>query len=284
MLKEITKLTVATALLISCYACGNQKSDEQIQAEELLKTAQSNYDNAKYDVAISTIDSLMKKYPGIIDVQRSAMHLKTMITEKRTIADSIANDSIIFANKALVDSLSKQFKYVKTKDMVEGYWVANAINDNHLVQRTDLEARIDDYGEITLATCLYGASINFKTVSAKCPAGEVTTLPANDNYRYSDGGKPVEMVTFNKEKCDTLCQFIYDNKAANITISFNGKRIHTMQLSTKTKNEIAMTYEYATKKAELKKAEDMRLYYSKKLQITRKQVRSTATNINGDKE
>ena len=284
MLKEITKLTVAAAIIIGCYACGNQKSDEQLQAEELLKTAQSNYDNARYDVAISTIDSLMRKYPGIIDVQRSAMHLKTMITEKRTIADSIANDSIIFANKALVNSLSKQFKYIKTKDMVEGYWVASAINDNHLVQRTDLEARIDDFGDIYLATCLYGSSINCKTVSAKCTAGEVTTLPTTENYRYTDGGKPVEMITFNKEKCDTLCQFIYDNKASDISITFSGKRNHTMQLSNKTKSEIAMTYEYATKKAELKKAEDMRLYYSKKLQITRKQVRSTATNIKGDKE
>ena len=52
----------------------------------------SMYAGKDYDNAMLMIDSLMKTYPGLIDVQRKAMHIQTMITEKRTLADSIANE------------------------------------------------------------------------------------------------------------------------------------------------------------------------------------------------
>lgn len=288
MFKGLTN-TYAILLLaaaMSVTSCGNSKTESQVNAENILSEAQSLYDSGKYMEAIGTIDSLMKKHPGIIDVQRQAMHLKTLVVEKQTILDSIANDSAIVANKQIVDSLANNFKYVKTADMVEGYYVSKNVSGDNLTKRTNIEARINEMGEIYLVSSLYGKSIKHTKLRAVAGDSTVETeaVPYDNarNYRFKDGGTPVEMVTFRKADCDTLCQFIADNVAKDIKVEFIGGKKYPLPLPSKTKNLIAETYIFATHKAQLKKAEDLKLYYMRKLQITRKQSRQTATNIKGD--
>lgn len=288
MFKGLTN-TYAILLLaaaMSVTSCGNSKTESQVNAENILSEAQSLYDSGKYMEAIGTIDSLMKKHPGIIDVQRQAMHLKTLVVEKQTILDSIANDSAIVANKQIVDSLANNFKYVKTADMVEGYYVSKNVSGDNLTKRTNIEARINEMGEIYLVSSLYGKSIKHTKLRAVAGDSTVETeaVPYDNarNYRFKDGGTPVEMVTFRKADCDTLCQFIADNVAKDIKMEFIGGKKYSLPLPSKTKNLIAETYIFATHKAQLKKAEDLKLYYMRKLQITRKQSRQTATNIKGD--
>ena len=274
------------AAAMSVTSCGNSKTESQVNAENILSEAQSLYDSGKYMEAIGTIDSLMKKHPGIIDVQRQAMHLKTLVVEKQTILDSIANDSAIVANKQIVDSLANNFKYVKTADMVEGYYVSKNVSGDNLTKRTNIEARINEMGEIYLVSSLYGKSIKHRKLRAVAGDSTVETeaVPYDNarNYRFKDGGTPVEMVTFRKADCDTLCQFIADNVAKDIKVEFIGGKKYSLPLPSKTKNLIAETYIFATHKAQLEKAEDLKLYYMRKLQITRKQSRQTATNIKGD--
>lgn len=288
MFKGLTN-TYAILLLaaaMSVTSCGNSKTESQVNAENILSEAQSLYDSGKYMEAIGTIDSLMKKHPGIIDVQRQAMHLKTLVVEKQTILDSIANDSAIVANKQIVDSLANNFKYVKTADMVEGYYVSKNVSGDNLTKRTNIEARINEMGEIYLVSSLYGKSIKHTKLRAVAGDSTVETeaVPYDNarNYCFKDGGTPVEMVTFRKADCDTLCQFIADNVAKDIKVEFVGGKKYSLPLPSKTKNLIAETYTFATHKAQLKKAEDLKLYYMRKLQITRKQSRQTATNIKGD--
>ena len=288
MFKGLTN-TYAILLLaaaMSVTSCGNSKTESQVNAENILSEAQSLYDSGKYMEAIGTIDSLMKKHPGIIDVQRQAMHLKTLVVEKQTILDSIANDSAIVANKQIVDSLANNFKYVKTADMVEGYYVSKNVSGDNLTKRTNIEARINEMGEIYLVSSLYGKSIKHTKLRAVAGDSTVETeaVPYDNarNYRFKDGGTPVEMVTFRKADCDTLCQFIADNVAKDIKVEFVGSKKYSLPLPSKTKNLIAETYIFATHKAQLRKAEDLKLYYMRKLQITRKQSRQTATNIKGD--
>lgn len=288
MFKGLTN-TYAILLLaaaMSVTSCGNSKTESQVNAENILSEAQILYDSGKYMEAIGTIDSLMKKHPGIIDVQRQAMHLKTLVVEKQTILDSIANDSAIVANKQIVDSLANNFKYVKTADMVEGYYVSKNVSGDNLTKRTNIEARINEMGEIYLVSSLYGKSIKHTKLRAVAGDSTVETeaVPYDNarNYRFKDGGTPVEMVTFRKADCDTLCQFIADNVAKDIKVEFIGGKKYSLPLPSKTKNLIAETYIFATHKAQLKKAEDLKLYYMRKLQITRKQSRQTATNIKGD--
>ncbi len=291
MYKGSTKLyamLLAATSMAGLASCGNSKTEEQVKAEALFSDAQSMYESEQYDKSIALIDSLSKIYPGLLDVQRNAMHLKTLVTEKKTILDSISNDSIIAANRQVADSLSKNFKFIKTKDMVEGYYVKTSVSADNLTKRTDIEARIDERGNIYLVSSLYGINAKHTWLKASCDGNEAETenvaFDNAKNYRYKDGSTPVEMVTFDKDACDTLCQFILTNRDKKIYLEFCGNRNHKIQLSSGTKNAVADTYLYAKSKAELKKAEDLRLYYAKKLQITRRQSRQTATNISGTKE
>ena len=191
MFKGLTN-TYAILLLaaaMSVTSCGNSKTESQVNAENILSEAQSLYDSGKYMEAIGTIDSLMKKHPGIIDVQRQAMHLKTLVVEKQTILDSIANDSAIVANKQIVDSLANNFKYVKTADMVEGYYVSKNVSGDNLTKRTNIEARINEMGEIYLVSSLYGKSIKHTKLRAVAGDSTVETeaVPYDNarNYRQT---------------------------------------------------------------------------------------------------
>ena len=83
MFKEVTKIS-AFILIAGLISCGNNKSENQIQAEELLSQAQNQFNDGSYDMAIETIDSLSKKFAGVLDVQRNAMHLKTLIIEQKS--------------------------------------------------------------------------------------------------------------------------------------------------------------------------------------------------------
>lgn len=288
MYKGATKATIALLLaaMSGFCSCNSGKSEDQTKAEEILATAQELYDEKHYDNAVIMLDSLMKAYPGVIEAQRNAMHLRTLVVEQQTLLDSIANDSVILANKATVDSLARKFKYVKEKDMVEGYYVVASISGNNLTQRTDIEARIDEQGNLYLVSCLYGHDAKHTKLLAKSTAGEAQTnnvaFDNARNYRFKDGNTPVEMVTFRKEDCDSFCCFIAENADKNISLLFSGSKTHRMAMPAKTKAAIATTYRYATQKAKLKEAEDLKLFYEKKLQITRKQSRQTATNIKGN--
>lgn len=285
---NVTVKSLATALCISLLAgsCNSGKSEEQIQAEKILSDAQSLYDAEKYDESIHYIDSLTRNFPGIIDVQRNAMHLKTLVTEKITILDSINNDLEIEKNIGLVDSLQSSFKFVKTKDMVEGYYVHKKTPANNIIKQSNIEARIDEFGKIYLISNLYGKSCKHTHLVAKSKNGLAETgVVAYDNalnYRFKDDGTPVEMVTFNEEKCDTLCNFISENRNENIKLQFKGSRTHEITLGKQTKKLIDETYRFAKQKAALKKAQDLKMFYTRKLQITRKQQRQTATNLTGD--
>ena len=282
-LSNPVNLLICAGLFFGSYACNSGKANQQESAEKMLSDAQSMYEKKQYDQAISAIDSLMKKYPGIFDVQRDAMHLKTLIVEQKTILDSIANDSIISSLKTTVDALSPKFKFVKTSDMVEGYYVLNSIPLNNLAKRTSIEARIDERGQIYLTSSLYGHPIKHTFLKAEAGGETMSTKPVPfdnaKNYRFKDGRTPVEMVTFSKEACDTFCMFIAKQENQNIRLSFCGNRAYSIAMSPALKHGIAETYTYAVAKDSLRHVENLKLFYAKKLQITRKQSRQTAQNM-----
>lgn len=123
-IKHIFQYTLLSACLFCSFSCGNSKQAEDSEkAEQIMSEIKSMYAGKDYDNAMLMIDSLMKTYPGLIDVQRKAMHIQTMITEKRTLADSIANEKVLEQSMAAADSIKHNLKFVKSADMVEGYFV-----------------------------------------------------------------------------------------------------------------------------------------------------------------
>ena len=124
-IKKHIMLAVAILPMLIATACGSQKSEEEINAERLLSEVKSCYSGKQYDKAMSMIDSLMKTYPGLLDVQRAAMHYQTLIIEKQTLRDSTDNEQLYSENRAIADSLLKQFRYIKTTDKFQFLNISN---------------------------------------------------------------------------------------------------------------------------------------------------------------
>lgn len=290
IIKRLILAVLAPLPIVAVTACGSQKTENEEKAELLLAGIETLYSDKEYSQAITMIDSLMKSYPGLIDIQRKAMHMQTLITEKQTLNDSIENERIFAEKAALTDSLLQNFKFIKTEDQVEGYYVSKRVGTDELIKSTGIETRIDEKGNIYMVTSLYGFPIMHTQLSAS--AGDINAATTNivpttnpRNYRFKDDGTSVEMVTFNSLECDSLCSFIAKNAKDKIKLSFVGKsKTHSIMLPSKVKDAIAETYTLYLLKSQIKAAEINRIKFIKKLQLTRKQIKQTATNIQGDRK
>lgn len=275
--------------LSSIMSCGSNQSEEEAKAEKILTDVKTLYSDKKYDEAMKMIDSLMKSYPGMIDMQRKAMHVQTLIIEKQTINDSIDNEAFYLKNKTLADSLLGNFKFVKTEDMVEGYHVPKSVNPDGLIYQNGIEARVGENSGIYLVSSLHGVPIRHTRLEVSADGETVSTkaVPTGNsrNYRFKNDGRQVEMVTFNTAECDSLCSFVSNNRTKAIRLCFIGKYgKQAMALPDRTKKEIAEAYELDTIQKNVRSAEINRLKFYKKLQLTRKQIKQTATNIQGNRE
>ena len=128
------------------------------------------------------------------------MYLKALAEEQLTLQRTATNDSILTVTSAKRDNLKGNFKYIKTKEMVEGYYVHKKADANPLVNRTGVEARINDLGEIYLITLLNGKSINHQQISISSSNGEyksiTVTYNVSPNYRFNDAVGSNGIVTF----------------------------------------------------------------------------------------
>lgn len=288
-IKHIFQYILLSACLFCSFSCSNSKQTEDAEkAEQVMSQIKSLYAGQDYDNAMLMIDSLMKTYPGLIDVQRRAMHIQTMITEKRTLADSTANEKILEQSMAAADSIKHNLKFVKNADMVEGYFVDKTMPDDGIPSATGIVARVTEHGDISLLSSLRSHRIRHTKICATADTASVATnnvpLSNSRNYHYNDDGQSVELVTFNAQECGDFLSFIVQNASCPITIKFiNGTKSYKQTLSQKEKDAIVNVVNYTTAVTTAQSAANMRLKFARKLQLARKQIKQTATNIQGDR-
>ena len=292
MYAAIIKRTYAIALILiaifSFASCSSQKDEDSENAEKLMTKIKSMYSGKKYDDALLLIDSLMKTYPGLVEIQHRALHVQTMITEKMALADSIENEKEYSLNVAIADSVKQSLKFIKTKDMVEGFYVDATANDDGIPSSTGVMPRVSANGELSIISSLRGQNIRHTHLiaTANTVQAETLTIPVNNsrNYRYNDNGQNVELVTFNGQECDSIVALIAQNREKTITITFAGaKKSHKIKLSESDKSAFANVYAYAQAITAIQKTEIDRIKFSKRLALARKQIKQTATNIQGDR-
>lgn len=276
---KITKIAIIAAIALSGISCGNsgKTSDE---AEAMLNEAQQMSDEGRYDSAVVMLDSLCKTRPTETDAVKQAMHLKAQTLEKSFVAQMAQVDSIIAANAPIVEKIAPIFKAVKTPEMVEGYRVVASIAGKELINRTDIEPRIDDGGNLYIVSLLHGVAAEHDHLRVSCGAGSAETKAVpydkSRNYRFSDDGVTNEMVTFRYDECADFCQFIADNADAKLSLTFVGKKQHTVPLSNALKRAIVESYRYSTAIRTGMRAEHDKLLLTKKIEIARRQIEQTA--------
>ena len=276
---KITKIAIIAAIALSGISCGNsgKTSDE---AEAMLNEAQQMSDEGRYDSAVVMLDSLCKTRPTETDAVKQAMHLKAQTLEKSFVAQMAQVDSIIAANAPIVEQIAPMLKGVKTPEMVEGYRVVASIAGKELINRTDIEPRIDDGGNLYIVSLLHGVAAEHDRLRVNCGAGNAETKAVpydkSRNYRFSDDGVTNEMVTFRYDECADFCQFITDNADAKLSLTFVGKKQHTVPLSNALKRAIVESYRYSTAIRTGMRAEHDKLLLTKKIEIARRQIEQTA--------
>ena len=285
-IKHIYICLLAAFCLLGQAACGSKQSDEDRNAESLMTQIKSLYTGKKYDEAMLMIDSLMKSYPGLIDVQHQAMHIQTMITEKKALADSILNERLLERSMALADSLKQNLKLIKNADLVEGYLVHKSMPSDGVPQTTGLVARATTNGDISLMSSLRGSRARHTKLTATADTATVETMevPLSNprNYKFNDNGQNVELVTFNSHECLGFCAFVAKHIEQPITVTFSGKsKCQKKRLSQSEKEAIACVYEYANAVTAANGYATSRIKLARKLQLARKQIKQTATNIQG---
>ena len=276
---KITKIAIIAAISLSGISCGNsgKTSDE---AEAMLNEAQQMSDEGRYDSAVVMLDSLCKTRPTETDAVKQAMHLKAQTLEKSFVAQMAQVDSIIAANAPIVEQIAPMLKGVKTPEMVEGYRVVASIAGKELINRTDIEPRIDDGGNLYIVSLLHGVAAEHDHLRVSYGAGSAETKAVpydkSRNYRFSDDGVTNEMVTFRYDECADFCQFITDNADAKLSLTFVGKKQHTVPLSNALKRAIVESYRYSTAIRTGMRAEHDKLLLTKKIEIARRQIEQTA--------
>lgn len=280
MFKETMYKTVGAALMLAAITACNNTSSEVSQANEMLSEAQKCIAANAPEKAIALIDSINKAFPKEAEIRRKAMHLHT-IADSITIAKEIATtDSTIKADSAVFENLKPLFAYVKSKDMVEGYYVASSIGKNSLYEKTGIEPRIDENGDAYVVSCHFGRPIAHTSLTARTAGTSVKTasvpFDAATNYRYGSGNATCEMVTFHSDKCADFMKFIAENADDAIQIEFSGKGKTTIRLSRDLAKAFQATYQYAKAMQSGKNAYSKRIYLNKKREINKKQMEKTA--------
>ena len=226
------------------------------------------------------LDSLCKTRPTETDAVKQAMHLKAQTLEKSFVEQMEQVDSIIAATAPIVEQIAPMLKGVKTPEMVEGYRVVASIAGKELINCTDIEPRIDDGGNLYIVSLLHGVSAQHDRLRVSCSAGsaETKSVPYDNsrNYRFSDDGVSNEMVTFRYDECADFCQFIADNADAKLSLTFVGKKQHTVPLGDAVKRAIVQSYRYSTAIRTGMRAEHDKLLLTKKIEIARRQIEQTA--------
>lgn len=279
MYNAATKLFATTTIIanLALFSCSDGYKEE---ASAIYETARNLYANQQYDSALSILDTLYKKYPAETDIIKQGIHLMAQTQEQISIIGIKQADSIIAANAPIVEKLSKDFIVVKNPDLVENYRIYKSLKNATLINRTGIEPRVDDNGNIYLVSMLQGHAIEHTMLRVIATDGSsaATSSIAFDNaqnYRFKSDGVSNEMVTFHADQCAEFCQFISDNSDKQLKLEFVGKSSYKITLPVSVKEAIAHSYEYSVAIHAGLKAEKDKLYYSKRLEVAKAQIEQT---------
>lgn len=271
--KTVKNIFILTILGIA-QSCANNNDNI-----DLLSQAQTAYEVGNYTLSIQLLDSL-KKTSDNLETLKKGLHLRTL-NQEGIIKNEIAqNDSLISVLEEENKLYDGKFKYIKHKDMVEGYFIHKSIvGDIENTERTIIEPRIDENDVFYLVSYLTGRDVKHTRVKLNTKSGSVSSnavaYDKAQNYRYNSGGITYESITFNNAQCDTLGCFVANNANSKISLVFQGKKSYSIVLNDKYKKAIAETYQCATNKTRGKAAIKKRMFLENKLKLAQKQIEQT---------
>lgn len=277
MYNAVIKLSAITLSAIALVACGG-KSQETIDAETMLAEARDAITEGNPQHSIEILDSLQKKYPSEIEVQREAIKIRPQAMEAITISELSTVDSLIACFSATHESLAPTMRLISDKNLVEPYYVPASTYSPNFLNTTGIQPRVSEIGQFYIISSINGRPIKHMSITLKSTNGEVSTgavgYDGDSNYRSGNS----EMVTYMPEQCDTLGIFVNENIDNQITLTFNGesgKKI-SEKLSKTAVKSIADAYNFSKSIIMSRDLAVKRQKLERQLQIARDQIARTA--------
>lgn len=267
------KFALIAVLGLLLQACGGAK--EETPASKLYTQAETALSSKDYTLALSLVDSLEKAYPTETDLQRQAMMLRPKIMELLTIQRIVTIDSLAAIASAEAQNLKPQLKWVKTPQMLEGYWVAAKGYNPDFLNSTGIQGRVSEIGQFYIVSSLQGA-LKHTSISLNTNAGSATTpsVPYDGESNYRIAG--TEVITFSPEQSDTIGQLAARGQGG-ATLSFNGaKSSKKIKLSPAQLQALALTYRYSQAVIGARQDAVERQKLDRQLQIARDQQARTS--------
>ncbi len=277
MYNAAIKLAIAAVAITTATSCAT-KSQETVEAENLLTMAENAVTQGNPEQAIILLDSLNKAYPTQIEVQRKALQLRPRAIESGTIAQLSQTDSLIATYQAENEQLKPAMKLISDKDLVEPYYVPVSGYNPQFLKTTGIQPRVDEIGQFYIISSVSGKNLRHTSITLKSPAGEVSTpaVPYDGETNYRSSGS--EMITYLPEQCDTIGQFVVENISQPITLIFNSENGKTTssKLSQAEIKGIADAYRYSRSIINGRDLTVKRQKLERQLQIARDQAARTA--------
>ena len=280
MLNEKIFNYAMAVLLCAAASCSGGSSEEKEALDMLAQAKECISTNPQQ--AITLIDSLNKTFPKQTEVRRKAMHVRTLADSVLIDREFTLADSTIKADSVKFIELKPRFAFVKTKDMVEGYYVVKTLQGKPLFERTGIEPRVDELGNMFVVTCVFGTPVQHTRLVARSGGTSISTadVPHDGatNYRYTAANGSCEMATFHFDKCADFCKFVAENNGSKVAIDFVGKSKTSISLSADLLKAFADTYEFSQAMSSGKNAVAKMMYLNKKRDINRRQMAQTKSD------
>lgn len=261
-------------LLLLAVACTGNKQD----AEAMLNQARQYYMAGDCVAATQWIDSISVVYPDEVEIIRRGMMLQCQVNQKMYEAELIRVDSLYNIVTAEVAALKPQFELVKEgKEQTVANYVYKGSRKGGAVSKSELRAHVTEKGDFLLTSVYCGGNkINHTGISVKHPnGGEATSkLMAYDgakNYRYTSGGKAVEMVTYNLAQCREVADAIAQT-TGKLVVNYVGGKNHSITLDNNTRKAIADTYRLAVAMSQVDSLYSRREYSILQLELADRQL------------
>ena len=241
------KRILSFTLLLSLFSCSSDKKN----ADAFLQKARTQFEADSFNNAKLYIDSIKTVYPKEFDVIKQGNQLMRQIELKEQQRSLVYINTTLAEKKEAAETLKKNFSYEKNEyqDLGEYYIKSSAVERN--VERNYLRSRVDEKGDISLASVYFGkGNINHTSIKVETNDGtfaqtDIIPYDGGRNYRFSDNGNKSEIVTYKKGKDNGVHDFITYNVSQRLNVTYLGDKKYVMLLDDQTKKSIYQRYELA---------------------------------------
>jgi hypothetical protein len=232
-------------ILISCNS--NKK-----QALTYLEKAQTHYEQAEYELAKSTLDSLKIRFPKELEVRKKGLELNRRIETKVHERNLFFCDSLLNLLLAEAEVMKSGFLFEKDPEYDElGKYVEKSQRLENKLQRSYIRTGVNENGELLLSSVYYGSHpihhSCLKVFKATGDSAETQIIPYDGgmNYSFVDLGMTSEIVTYAQGKDNGVIRFIYDNNTTALKAEYLGQKKYVFTLSSADKNALVKTVDFA---------------------------------------